>query len=281
MQFKKCLESISSQSLPTERFEVICVDDSGPEQYETQENLLRNLDISYSLRYYQTGLPEETYGKAVAHNIAVRKARSTIISFTHDSCVLHPEFLKVHLEQQKQKNKHILVGYISQDRDILSKEIPIKAQREKYQNLRRRCENGECNEKDIPGKNFSVRREHIEDAGYFNEHLARPDVHGYTIEEMGMRLLALGCEIRCTPDAAVWKADSSEAQNKGEYMKLRENGYEMFQRIQRSFRNKLRLYWCFGWMGLCDHPLPQTGITPLSDRSLNQLERNQLTSLEL
>jgi GT2 family glycosyltransferase len=86
---KRALRALSRQSLASELFEVVVVDDcSSDDTHDVCNAMVRELP---GLRYVST---EENGGPSRARNIGVRAARGDYILFTDDDCVAEPRWVE-------------------------------------------------------------------------------------------------------------------------------------------------------------------------------------------
>ncbi len=81
-KLKSCLESILGQDYPSERFEIIVVDDGSTDG--TREMVEAFKPFFAHLRYYF----QENLGPAAARNFGVRQSQADIVGFTDDDCRL-------------------------------------------------------------------------------------------------------------------------------------------------------------------------------------------------
>lgn len=86
---ERALRALSAQSLPSERFEVIVVDDGSTDDTpEVCRNLARQLP---NLRYISTGANQ---GLSKARNAGLKAARSEYLLFIDDDCVAGPHWVE-------------------------------------------------------------------------------------------------------------------------------------------------------------------------------------------
>src|SRR5688500_12577774 len=85
---ERCLSALDTQDYPTDRFEIIVVEDGGPgEGQRVVERAARTSPVA--VRYF--GVPHG--GPAAARNRGWRAARGEIIAFTDDDTIPHPRWL--------------------------------------------------------------------------------------------------------------------------------------------------------------------------------------------
>ncbi len=250
---RECLGWLSRQTHPHDRFEVLVVDDSGPENYPPNREVCEGTKWDFAVRYLSTGLPKEVYGVTVARNLGTREAASPLVLFTDDDCYPHPAWVAEHVRVQGEGDRLMLTGYRADDPAVLESTLPIQVTRRKCVEEMRRSERGEMGAGDFKTGNASVKRAHLLEVGGFNESMARPNEYGYTDRELGMRLLANRMTFRFHPDAAVYVVPTDEAT-----MRLRKEGGSQerarrrFKELERSFQRRrllARVLSFFGWKG--------------------------------
>lgn len=270
---RRAFSALERQTHPHDRFEVICVDDSGPEAYGPQRELCRETAsrVDFRLRYFTTGLPADVYGVTVARNIGARMGEGLLTVNVDDNCVCHPTMIEQHVRAHQSNNRLVTVGYRSETADVLDQPLPIRVVREKCRREVEKSSRGELGAGDFKNENCAVRRVHLESIGWFDERFAQRGEHGYTDRECGMRLLAQGLEFRALPDAAVWSApdavaDGPEAAARAERRAAaQERAHERFKRAQRVFWNAQWKSRVLGVAGLGAPLFPWPGTTPHSD----------------
>lgn len=249
----ECLGWLSRQTHPLDRFEVLVVDDSGPENYAPNRELCGPTRWRFPLRYFTTGLPKEVYGVTVARNVGIREAASPLVLFTDDDCYPHPGWVSEHVRVHAGADRLALTGYRADDPAVLASPLPIQVTREKCIEEMRRSERGEMGAGDFKTGNASVKRAHLLELGGFNESMAQAGEYGYTDKELGMRLLANRMTLRFHPDAAVYVVppdpETVRARKEGG---AQERARRRWRAIRRSFRRRrlvARLLSIFGWKG--------------------------------
>lgn len=249
----ECLGWLSRQTYPRDRFEVLVVDDSGPENYAPNRELCEPSRWGFRLRYLTTGLPKEVYGVTVARNLGMREAASPLVLYTDDDCYPHPAWVAEHVRVHAEVDRLALTGYRADDPSVLASPLPIKMTRKKCIEEWERSQKGKMGAGDFKTGNASVKKAHLLEVGGFNESMAKPGEYGYTDRELGMRLLANRMVFRFHPDAAVYVVPPDEAT-----MRARKEGgaqeraRERFRQIEREFKRKrfmARLFGFFGWKG--------------------------------
>lgn len=83
-ELKRCLQSISLQSLTKDKWEVIVVNDGGDEVTE----LVRSFGNNFRAFY------QNNQGPAAARNLGVDMTEASILTFIDDDCIADPQWLK-------------------------------------------------------------------------------------------------------------------------------------------------------------------------------------------
>jgi len=102
----KVLRSLSRQTLATEHFEVIVVDDGSTEDLS---DAIRGIDVPFSLEVLR--LPTNV-GRAAARNAGARRARGDVLVFLDADSLAHPELLARHAEGHRRDpdRRDVVVG---------------------------------------------------------------------------------------------------------------------------------------------------------------------------
>ena len=239
------LDSFAAQTWPADRFEVIIIDDSGPEGYAANKDVLENIRHKYDfdIRYFETGLPKDVYGNTVARNVGTAAARSDMIICTEDDCLANIYFVEKHIEEHRKADDVVVCGGRVHDKAKLAQEPPVdiddpKSRRnfEKYQR------NGTLGAGSFLGYNISIKKRYLETIGGWNENLANRGEHGYTDREFGMRLLGAGLRPVFSAEAVIYHKPLEEhvadfRQNNDSI----EKAHSRFKRIQRNYKAKRRI----------------------------------------
>jgi GT2 family glycosyltransferase len=202
----RILRALDAQTLPASRFEVLFVDDSGPESYPVQESVIEGAPPRCAWTLLNTGLPRGVNGVSVARNRAIRAAKGGIIVFMDDDCVPNPHLLEEHAKAHAAAAALAAVGNRSEDEAILGLHPPIPVLRDKCAREAAKSAKGELGAGSFVTANASAKTEHLLAAGLFDESFARPGEYGYEDRDLGERLIKAGARLRFLADAAVWIA---------------------------------------------------------------------------
>ncbi len=231
------LKWFSRQRWPHDRFEVILVDDSGPENYHLNRGVHEKARCDFDMRYFTTGLPKEVYGVTVARNIGVREARSPLIVFTDDDCFCHPNMIEEHVKWHRETDRLMLTGYRSDTADVLEAPLPIKMTREKCIREYEKSLKGTLGPGDFKTGNASVKKVHLDEIGGFNEAMAQPFEYGYTDREIAMRLLGNRMTFKVNPNAAVYVIPTdADTQAYRDKHNVTAKARERFGRIEKEYK---------------------------------------------
>ncbi|MBI3271077.1 MAG: glycosyltransferase [Planctomycetes bacterium] len=247
------LRWLSRQTHPHDRFEVLLVDDSGPENYHLNRAVFEQARVDFQLRYFTTGLPKEVYGVTVARNLGMREAASPLVIFTDDDCYCHPALIAEHVRVHAEVDRLLLTGYRSDEAAVLEQALPLALTRDKCKREYEKSLRGELGPGDFKTGNASVKKAHLLEVGGFNESMAQAHEYGYTDRELAMRLLANRMTFRVNPNAAVYvlPTDAGTQAYRDEHQAM-EKARRRFKALERRFRwNRLvrRLLHPFGGGG--------------------------------
>jgi len=165
---KKCLTALNEQSYPSDKFEIIIIDDGSN---DNTGQMVKKLDINIDLIYrYQ-----EQTGPSGARNHGINLAKGKYIIFIDDDIIVIPKFIESHINMHKE--------------DMLVVHGPVI-----YTN---NLDNPTAEEKKISDYsraffatgNASIARKHLLDAGLFDERFTE---YGWEDLELGKRLQKLG-----------------------------------------------------------------------------------------
>ncbi len=184
------LGTLRSQTLSTDDFEVIAVDDgSGPENRRVLELALERADLPLRVIWHQS-----SGGPAVARNAGWRAARAPIVAFTDDDCVAAKDWLEAGLHAAEQHPGVILQGPVDP--------IPEEVHRLTY--FHHTFTNHDCGPW-FETANIFYPRDVLERLGGFDETYRNP---GGEDTDLAWRALGDGVSARAVTEARVWHAVS-------------------------------------------------------------------------
>ncbi len=166
---KKVIERLSDQTYPSDKYEVIIVDDGS---VDDTEEMVRSVNTSCSLKYFR----QERKGASAARNYGIKKAWGEIIVFIDSDILVNRSFVEEHM------------SYHHQQKGIIVRGVVINI--ENIDNL--------ANEKmkltDISSAffatgNVSIRKKYLLKAGLFDEDFKE---YGWEDLELGVRLKKQG-----------------------------------------------------------------------------------------
>lgn len=109
---EKALAAFQTQSIPQNQFEVIIVDDGSTDDTGKLVTLLAKSQPN--IHYFR----QDHGGPAKARNLGIKKASASIILFTNDDCIPHPQLLDIHLYYHASKPNIALLGYVDWHPDL-------------------------------------------------------------------------------------------------------------------------------------------------------------------
>jgi GT2 family glycosyltransferase len=184
---KKCLNNLSAQTLPSNEFEVIIVDDASD---DGTAEMVADLSTPYQLRYIP--LSQRT-GPGGARNVGIRAAQAELIVFLDSDLVPAPELLAAHLAIHAEHTNRIGHGPVIHTTDLDNPTAtPMKVT--------------DISRAFFATGNVSVRKEHLLAAGLFDEDFRE---YGWEDLELGRRLRRLGLEAVPVPEAKGWHYKAS------------------------------------------------------------------------
>lgn len=103
-RLRQCLKSLFEQSYPSNRFEIIVIDDGST---DGTAGMLEELSKAHLNLKYHT---QANQGPAVARNLGINKACASIIGFTDNDCILENRWVEKMLAVHRQLADVIAVG---------------------------------------------------------------------------------------------------------------------------------------------------------------------------
>jgi GT2 family glycosyltransferase len=184
----RLLSCLSKQTLPSDRFEVVVVDDGST--VPVRERLpLVPASFPFSLRIIE----QKNAGPAAARHRGVLEARGEILVFVDDDMELPPRFLETHLGYHSSDRPTAVFGRYASDPKIGEKSIFERYHGLKWDELSRAVALGQVR---VDGTllatgNASMRREDYLRVGGFDLSLLRAEdmALGLDLEEIGVSLV--------------------------------------------------------------------------------------------
>ncbi len=161
------IQELERQRYPRERFEVVVVDDGSSDDTTP---MLHEQSTSYSLTALRH---ERNQGTSAARNRAIRAAKGSYCLFLDDDVLASPDLLSLHEEAHRGQVRSVVRGPVIN--------VPKPPESAPSQLWRHYSMNYFCT------SNASVRREHLFEAGLFDESLER-----YEDADLGQRLKRMG-----------------------------------------------------------------------------------------
>lgn len=235
------LDFFGRQTYPPEKFEIIFVDDSGPEGCAASREVLEAVrsKCEFTIRYYTAGLPKEVYGNPVARNIGLDRAASDLIICIDDDCLPHTHFIAEHVKSHGGAGRVMVSGVRVVDRGKLTLPLPVEIGDGKSLRYIEKYRSGEIGAGAFLGANASIKKEHLEEAGGWNENLANPREYGYTDRELGMRLMGIGLRFVLNTNAVIYHRPTEKriTEFRAKHNSA-DRAHNRFKRIQRKYKAK-------------------------------------------
>lgn len=231
------LEYLGKQTLPSTCFEVVLVDDSGPENYQPQKEIANQSKTGFTLKYFVTNLPKEVNGVTIARNIGIRQASSPLIIFMDDDCFPHPSLIEEHIKAHNEIERLILIGYKAENIEALDQPLPIEIQTPRGVKESKKGRLGTLGAGNFSTSNASVKLIHLEEVNLFDESFAQPNEYGYEDREIGQRLIANDMIFRFSPRAVVYLLPKENKDlDRRDTLQMAEKSHRRFKKIQRKFK---------------------------------------------
>lgn len=197
---EQCLQSLSVQDLPEDRFEVVVIDDGSGA--ETQDVLERTGHRMANLSW--ESVPENR-GPAHARNLGVRLARADLVLFMDDDIAASPELVRRHVESHASHESLLgVVGLVEWHPDLrINRFMRWLDTGELQFAYRSWMREGPI---DPPWRafytcNLSLRRKLFLDIGGFDEHFPYA---AFEDSELAVRLSKSGFRLEYRPAALAW-----------------------------------------------------------------------------
>lgn len=234
---ERLLRVLHDQSYPSDRFEVLVIDDGSE---DGTPSMLRTLKTAFVLRI----LEQPHQGPAEARNRGVASAEGDLVLFLDDDVVPSRDLISVHVATQAaQGDGAVVIGPMLPPKDW-SRSPWVRWEEEKLQTQYDAMLAGEwsATERQFYTANSSLQRCLFVQSGGFDTRFKRAeDV------ELGYRLRNLGARFIFTPTAdvlhyasrsfAVWR-NTPYQYGRYDVIMSREKGHESLRRALREFRGR-------------------------------------------
>ncbi len=253
-QLKQCLEHLQQLDYPKEKHEIIIINDiSGDGTKELLEQKKEEIPNLKSINR------EGKNGIGSARNTGLQKAQGEYIFFTDDDCIVPQTWIQQHFEKREEHNVDVVNGVQYPVEMNWIEAYKVASHWQHYQQTRILADPRTI--ESIKTNNLSLKKEILDDVGYFNEKLERAED-----TELGKRILKAGYTAVTDPSLKVehLRNDSLKehvvTQYKlGKSLKILEQLHEPIQnnRIQENYIIK-------AWKQYIDMtPLYQVWIFPI------------------
>lgn len=167
------MESLADQTLSSDRFELVLVDDGST---DGTGEMVRSLDLPYHVEYVR----QEHAGLATARNAGIRAARGRVILYIDDDVLADPRLLEEHVASHDQHDLCVVNGWVNHV------EEPKRPEKPEFRMA-------DISTSFFWTSNVSVKRKHLVQVGMFDEDFKE---YGWEDQEVGLRLMALGLRTR-------------------------------------------------------------------------------------
>lgn len=188
---EKTLVSLIGQTLPSDRFEVIIVDDGSDDR---PEELLESLQVPYDLRFKF----QENRGAAAARNLGAAHAQGEILLFLDSDMIAEPELLAEHLKIHDERDRVLGVGRRKPWPEARCSPVT------RILDLDSNVHEGDDSSVDVSFEeaftaNLSFKRTHFAQVGGFDE-----EFRAYEDTDFAYRTTQLGFEVVFNPSAVAY-----------------------------------------------------------------------------
>lgn len=170
---EKVLLSLTDQTVSPERYEVVLVDDGSTDG--TRE-MAQGLDLPYRLVYAR----QEHSGLATARNTGIRSSSGRVMLYIDDDVLADQRLLEEHLQSHERYDRVVVNGWVNHVTE------PVRPPAPKFTMA-------DISTSFFWTSNVSVKREHLIEAGMFDEEFTE---YGWEDQEIGLRLMAIGLRAR-------------------------------------------------------------------------------------
>lgn len=191
---KETLDSLTQQTLPSEAFEVIVVDDGG----EDGTKAITHQVFPFHLRYFW----QTNQGDAAARDLGARESRAEVLISLDDDMILEKDYLKYLVEEFVGEEKKIVAGswYLwVEDHHPFSDE-------NRFQKISRKDENTKIPFVEINTHSLAIRRQDYIALGMMQD-LGFPGSRMWTDVDLAYRAYLQGYQFIRVGKAIIWHQD--------------------------------------------------------------------------
>lgn len=192
--FRLCLDAIINQSIDTDNYEIVVVDDCSTDETEINCNSIANVQKNIIYIKNQTN-----QGLATTRNNGIKASTGSLLLFLDNDLIAHRDFLKYHLERHRQiKEKNIaVVSNITYEPEFLKDTNFGRYRQSRCIGYRSKRNMVNIDPEDLDGRFFagggsSCKREDAYEIGLFDESLKK---YGSEDELFGHKLKSIGVKI--------------------------------------------------------------------------------------
>ncbi|MFN8609901.1 MAG: glycosyltransferase [Vulcanimicrobiota bacterium] len=172
---EQVLLSLCDQTIGSDRFEVVLVDDGSED--DTAEMVRRvRPQINYELAY----LWQPHGALATARNTGIRASRGQVMLYIDDDVLAHPRLLEEHMRVHRQFDRCVCNGWVNHVTEAVRPDQP-------------KFTAADISTSFFWTSNVSVKLAHLKEAGCFDEDFKE---YGWEDQELGLRLMAIGLKKR-------------------------------------------------------------------------------------
>ena len=169
--FEKTLRSLTDQTWPADRFQVVVVNDGSTDG--TAEMLEK---IAPELPYPLVVCHQPHSGLATARNTGIRASSGWVMLYIDDDVLADPRLIEEHLNIHRAHDKIVCNGWVNHVTEPVRPEKPTFTM-------------ADISTSFFWTSNVSVKLEHLIEAGMFDEDFKE---YGWEDQELGLRLMELG-----------------------------------------------------------------------------------------
>lgn len=178
---KRSLEALFNQDFPSDKFEIIVVDDGST---DSTGDMVKSLKAPCGFKYIR----QDHLGLSIGRNKGIREAKGKYVLFVDDDIISDKNLLNEHLRTHQKYPNSVIKGWVNH---VDSLDNPQKP----------RFTWADISTAFFWTSNVSVEREYLLKAGLFDEDFKE---YGWEDLELGLRLKKLGLVSRYNKNAVVY-----------------------------------------------------------------------------